>query len=165
MIKYIGFDACETRRTFAGGAAHPKYDIRYPLQEWGWDRERCQLEIALEGLPVPIKSACFFCPAMKLPEIEDLKCSHPDLYDLAIFMETHYRSGKHFRGDDAFTISLKHKETGEKRKIETVAHDKKEARTIAKLQCNGQWKVVGVYPAVPGLGRQFAWSQRFGRKA
>jgi hypothetical protein len=48
------------------------YDYWYPLQDWGWDRERCELEIVAAGLPVPQKSSCFFCPAMKTHEVDAL---------------------------------------------------------------------------------------------
>lgn len=48
------------------------YDYWYPLVEWGWNRERCKEEIAKEGLPVPPKSSCFFCPAMKPWEVDEL---------------------------------------------------------------------------------------------
>lgn len=32
-----------------------------------------------QGLPVPPKSACFFCPAQKPHELEELHRDHPDL--------------------------------------------------------------------------------------
>jgi hypothetical protein len=44
----------------------------YPLQEWGWNRIECMKQIAAVGLPVPPKSSCFFCPAMKAHEVEEL---------------------------------------------------------------------------------------------
>ena len=48
------------------------YEYWYPLQEWGWDREECERQIAAAGLPVPHKSSCFFCPAMKTAEVDAL---------------------------------------------------------------------------------------------
>jgi hypothetical protein len=44
------------------GHEDARYVVRYPLREWGWTRERCVERIAATGLPVPPKSACFFCP-------------------------------------------------------------------------------------------------------
>ena len=85
------------------GTGELLYDVRYPLREWGWDRLRCQQEIAAAGLPVPVKSACFFCPASKKREIRDLPS---DLYDLALDMEANYRGGKHWRGEEASTVGL-----------------------------------------------------------
>lgn len=107
VTKVIGFDASETRRTYAGiGAEADEYDYWYPLQDWGWDRERCKKEIDRAGLPVPIKSACFFCPAMKKPEIHDLRDRDPQQYAAALAMEQGYRTGRHWRGDDASTQGL-----------------------------------------------------------
>ena len=38
--------------------------------DWGWDLERCKQEIADAGLPIPPKSACFFCPNQKPEEVK-----------------------------------------------------------------------------------------------
>lgn len=87
----IGFDAGarELKRTERGKTVWPKgHWNRYPLQEWGWDRAKCVEVIKAEGLPVPIKSACFMCPAAKKHEIVDLAKSHPDLAAKAIELET-----------------------------------------------------------------------------
>src|SRR5262249_35264398 len=35
-------------------------------------RERCKEEIAKAGLPIPVKSACYFCPAMQPYEVAAL---------------------------------------------------------------------------------------------
>jgi hypothetical protein len=59
----------------------------YPLMGWGLDRARCQQVIADAGLPVPVKSSCFFCPAMKKPEILWLREHHPDLLERALEIE------------------------------------------------------------------------------
>lgn len=110
----IGFDATEGHRVKSGGTygikstekKHSKlqkvYSIQYPLREWGWDRDRCKREIDAVGLPVPVKSACFCCPASKRPELYEL-----DLRQLttAVRMETGYRQGKHFRPDST-TVGL-----------------------------------------------------------
>jgi hypothetical protein len=109
VSKAIGFDASprEQKRTYAGvGMEANEYDYWYPLQDWGWDREKCKRVIADAGLPVPVKSACFFCPAMKKHEIVELQEQHPDLYELALTMEDGYRTGKHWRGADASTKGL-----------------------------------------------------------
>lgn len=49
-----------------------KYRAVFPLQEWGWDRARCVAEIKAAGLPVPSKSSCYFCTAMKPWEVVEL---------------------------------------------------------------------------------------------
>lgn len=107
VTKAIGFDASERRRTYAGvGQELDEYSYWYPLQDWGWDRERCKQEIARAGLPVPVKSACFCCPAMKRHEIDDLRRRAPEQYKAALALEERYRTGKHWRGADASTVGL-----------------------------------------------------------
>ena len=77
--KAIGYDdstadkkrSCSADRTFKV-KPDERYDYWYPLQEWGWNRERCIQEIVAAGLPVPLKSSCFYCPNMKAHEIEAL---------------------------------------------------------------------------------------------
>jgi hypothetical protein len=59
----------------------------YPLMEWGYDRERCKQVIADAGLPVPMKSACWFCPASKKQEILWLQQHHPELLERALEIE------------------------------------------------------------------------------
>jgi hypothetical protein len=85
------------------GTGQLMYDVQYPLRAWGWDRSRCEREIQAVGLPVPVKSACFFCPASKKPEILALPS---DLYQLSVDMEENYRRGKHWRGSRATTVGL-----------------------------------------------------------
>lgn len=81
VIKYVGFDAGarDSKRatkqcgTFAIQAdEYLLYSIEFPLQLWGWDRERCKAEIAAAGMPVPPKSSCYFCTAMKTWEVDEL---------------------------------------------------------------------------------------------
>lgn len=97
----IGFDATEDHRTYGDQDADPRYELRYPLRQWGWDRRTCQQVIADAGLPVPVKSACFFCPASKRHEVIELARDEPQLYQLAIAVEQNYRQGKHYQGETA----------------------------------------------------------------
>ena len=131
MTKFIGFDATEDHRCGKAGTYDSRttcascfgkgktktgkdcgpcrgtgdlmYDVRYPLREWGWDRAECKRQIAAAGLPVPVKSACFFCPASKQHEIHELPS---DLHQLSIKMEDNYKEGKHWRGDKSSTVGL-----------------------------------------------------------
>jgi hypothetical protein len=105
VVRAIGFEAGEERRTFAhevleAAGARPGREAWldrhyfahwYPLLEWGHDRERCKGIIAAAGLPVPPKSACFFCPASKKPEIVRLRERHPDLLERALEIERNAR--------------------------------------------------------------------------
>lgn len=96
----VGYDAGsrDSKRAAKGSTEskkHARDAFTYFLQEWGWDRERCKAEIAAAGLPVPEKSSCFFCPAMKKDEIRELAQRHPGLLRRAIRMEQIAREGKH----------------------------------------------------------------------
>ena len=75
--KIIGYDASpkdQKRVTYACNAEveDEHYEYWYALQEWGWDRQRCIDEIVAAGLPVPIKSSCYFCAASQTHEIDAL---------------------------------------------------------------------------------------------
>ena len=98
--KLIGFDATENRRRYGDRGNDPLYQHWYPLMDWQMDREACKRLIADAGLPVPVKSACFFCPASKRPELVELSTRYPDLHGRSLALESRYRNGKHYRGDD-----------------------------------------------------------------
>lgn len=100
LRKLIGFDATEERRRYGDRGDDPRYDYWYPLMDWGLDREACKRLIADTGLPVPVKSACFFCPACKKGELVELAADSPDVHACALALESRYRRGKHFRGED-----------------------------------------------------------------
>ena len=120
VVRAIGFDAGEERRTYAGvvkaigldaGEQHrltwakPKPEEKerkpsreawldekyfvfwYPLFGWGLDRAACERVIRDAGLPVPVKSACFYCPASKKKEIVWLREHHPELLARALAIE------------------------------------------------------------------------------
>ena len=75
VIRYIGYDASPRdgqRYAHAKTIDDPLFDNRYPLREWGWDRTACTNRIIEAGLPVPPKSSCVFCTAMKPDEVRSL---------------------------------------------------------------------------------------------
>ena len=78
----VGYDAGESHRH--GNASEC---VWMPLVEWGWDRSTCIAVIESSGLPVPPKSSCYFCPAMKVREILKLRDEHPALYERACEIE------------------------------------------------------------------------------
>lgn len=91
VVNCVGYDAgprdscrqykAEGKNTLGGSRN------RYPLIEWSWDREECIRQIEAAGLPVPVKSACFHCPASKNWEIEFLAKNEPELARRAIAIE------------------------------------------------------------------------------
>lgn len=124
VVRAIGFDASEERRTYAGvvkaigldaseehrltwSPPSPTADDRrpsreawldqyyfaywYPLMSWGMDRAMCEQSIRAAGLPVPPKSACWFCPASKKAEILWLRDRHPQLLSRALELEENAR--------------------------------------------------------------------------
>ncbi len=173
VIKAIGFDATEDHRTYATAgdkdlcsdpalpAYKDRYEMRYYLREWGMDREACGRTIVKAGLPLPPKSACFFCPAMKEAEIAELRVTDPVQYALAIEMERVYRAGRHFHGDDAWMVSAKHKRTGERVKVELFGRTAQDVRAQFRRSHNDtraphKWQL-SVASAVVGLGRHWTW--------
>ena len=85
ITRAIGFDADEPQR--AREFDDPKFENWYPLLEWDWGRDECIEAIKREGLPLPGKSSCFYCPSSKITEIKWLAAKHPELMDRAIAME------------------------------------------------------------------------------
>jgi hypothetical protein len=84
VLKAIGFDADLRRHRFV---EDERFRYWYPLVQWGYNRQRCQDIIAAAGLPVPMKSACWVCPASKKREIVRLAEHHPDLLERALAIE------------------------------------------------------------------------------
>ncbi len=64
-----------------------KYRYWYPLIDWGWDRADCIRAIESEPLPVPIKSACFFCTSRKAHELDWLIANRPEVFWSAVLLE------------------------------------------------------------------------------
>jgi hypothetical protein len=121
VVRAIGYDAGERRRVVkaigldAGEGVRVRWQSRpaaegqrlsrdqrldrdyfaywYPLFEWGFDRARCVEVIRAARLPVPMKSACFFCPASKKHEILWLRDHHPELLERALAIERNARPG------------------------------------------------------------------------
>jgi hypothetical protein len=101
--KAIGFEDTphEQRRAKKGCATFAvqtdekdKYELWFPLQEWHWDLDRCIREIQAAGLPVPGKSSCFMCAAMKTWEVTELAEVDPDKLRRIVILEARVR-GRH----------------------------------------------------------------------
>ena len=63
------------------------FDWEYPLIDWRWERAECLEALARHEIPNPGKSACFYCPSSRKPEVLDLMRRHPKLYERAVKME------------------------------------------------------------------------------
>ena len=87
LIGYDNSPRDTARRYRAEGKATVGSVNGFPLIAWGWDRAACKSQIVRAGLPLPVKSACFHCPASKPSEIIALRDTTPHLYAKAIQME------------------------------------------------------------------------------
>lgn len=65
----------------------PHEQVVYPLLELGLRRTDCQRIILDAGLPVPPKSACWFCPMKRPAEWHELRRNQPDLFEHACGLE------------------------------------------------------------------------------
>jgi len=64
-----------------------------PLIEMGIDREGCMKIIEDVGLPIPIKSGCYFCPYQAAKSWLSLLKNHPDYFSKA---ETFEKNGRRY---------------------------------------------------------------------
>ena len=90
VINCIGYDAGprdSCRQYKAEGKELDGFKNRFPLIEWGWNRAECERQIVAAGLPVPVKSACFHCPASKKHEIVWLARNVPEQHERALAIE------------------------------------------------------------------------------
>lgn len=105
ILKLIGYDCgpADRRRSGSLSAGSDEFDYAYPLQLLGWERKDCIKAItqALGPAMVPIKSACFYCPASKAWELFWLAAHHPDLMERALHLERTALTGRHSRFDEA----------------------------------------------------------------
>lgn len=101
-VKLIGYDSgpADLRRSKKLMTEDDDFQYRYPLQQLGMARGDCIALIVDEGLPVPIKSACYFCPASQKWELWWLAGAHPELFEKALEMEVTAMTGHHTRFDE-----------------------------------------------------------------
>ena len=103
ILKLIGYDSgrADLRRSKNLATADAVFDYAYPLQIIGWTRADCVKAIVqvLGPAYVPIKSACWFCPASKQWELFWLAAHHPELFERALRLEYNALTGRHSRFD------------------------------------------------------------------
>lgn len=59
----------------------PEFTYEYPLVEKGMSRPDCENFIRSNGLPVPPKSGCHFCPYLNKKQLRLIHDKHPDLWE------------------------------------------------------------------------------------
>jgi hypothetical protein len=138
IVKLIGYDSspADMRRSKkAAKIEDVDFLYSYPLQDLGWTRQDCIARIIEEGMEVPIKSACWFCPASQKWELWWLAGTHPELFMRALEMEHKAMLGKHSRWNK-----------------EDCDYD---GDWEAMCDEKGRWPSKDV---TVGLGRSFAWN-------
>ena len=91
VFQYMGIDYGEAKRM-----KYPKVDYvtnLYPLVDYVIDRDGCIDIVKSAGLPVPVKSGCYFCPFNNAKRWAEIYEAHPDLYEHAMRIE---EGSKHF---------------------------------------------------------------------
>lgn len=138
IVKLIGYDCgrADMRRSRNLPEADADFDYSYPLQILGWDRGACihVITVALGADMVPIKSACFFCPASKIWELYWLAAHHPELLERALLLERNALTGRHSRFSE----------------VEFGASWEELVRSADRFPSSS---------TTVGLGRRFAWNQ------
>jgi hypothetical protein len=89
LVKVIGYDADEEKRVqpyFNDPVENRQYRPWYPLYEARIDRDGCEDLIRSEGLPLPGKSACTFCPNNTREEWVELRETEPEAFAYAVEM-------------------------------------------------------------------------------
>lgn len=123
----IGIDAGEAKR--AKPTDDPDRAKSYPLIDMGINRDGCKKIISDAGLPMPIKSGCWFCPFQRRSQWVKLQEQHPDLFCKAIALESRVNDGRKERGK--FPIYL----TGDDKSIAEVVRAKgQRGRYVANEQ-------------------------------
>lgn len=101
IVKLIGYDSspADIRRSSKVKTEDADFLYRYPLQDADIARPECVKIIQSAGINVPIKSACWFCPASQKWELWWLAGAHPELFLAALDMEWKAMVGRHSRWD------------------------------------------------------------------
>jgi hypothetical protein len=91
VVQYVGIAYDEVHRM--KDSLVPFVTNCYPLVDKKLGRQGCIEVIQKAGLPLPVKSGCFFCPFNSLDRWQWLLTEHPDLFERAVALEEH---SKHF---------------------------------------------------------------------
>lgn len=138
ILKLIGYDCgkADMRRSAGLKESDADFDYAYPLQIVRWNRHDCVRAIAqVMGTEyVPLKSACFFCPASKVWELFWLAAEHPEMLEAALHLERVALTGRHSRFNE----------------LEFGASWEELVRNAESFPSSN---------TTVGLGRSFAWNQ------
>lgn len=85
--------------------AEPHEQIEYPLLDLGIRRHEIPAIISEAGLPVPPKSACFFCPLRGAQAWMGMRASEPNLFHKAAALERMLNARRRLLGRDEVYLS------------------------------------------------------------
>lgn len=80
----ISLDEMQRARLASG---EPTQQVEYPLIRMRLDRDACTRIIRGAGLPVPPKSACWFCPYKTGRRWQEMRDTTPDIFSKAVALE------------------------------------------------------------------------------
>jgi len=84
----LGISVDEIERAKPGIPAQQPWTTRtFPLLDLGLSRRDCRKLIDTAGLPVPPKSACWFCPYSSTTQWRDRRQRTPELFESAVDLE------------------------------------------------------------------------------
>lgn len=95
----IGISTDEIQRLH-NKKAKPYEQPYYPLIEMGMSRMDCMNRIQAEGLPIPPKSACYFCPFHRPAAWAEMRRDQPELFGKAADLEDLLNSRRDELGKD-----------------------------------------------------------------
>jgi 3'-phosphoadenosine 5'-phosphosulfate sulfotransferase (PAPS reductase)/FAD synthetase len=107
----IGFSTDEAHR--AKMSTENGIENRFPLLELEIDRDGCKQIIKDYGLPVPIKSGCWFCPFQRIGQWKKLRRIHPELFCKAQQLENNQIQARKKRGLGPLLLASKTKRLGD----------------------------------------------------
>lgn len=93
----ITLDEWERMRTDSGEALQR---LEYPLINLRLTRDACAAIITREGLPMPPKSSCYFCPFHRPSTWMRMRLEQPDLFEKAADLETLLNERRQMLGKD-----------------------------------------------------------------
>jgi hypothetical protein len=98
FVSLVGFSIDEAHRANKSKASAWEV-IEYPLLDLGLSRNDCENIICGAGLPVPPKSACWFCPWKTIEGWRRMKADEPELFAKAVDLEAQLSAKSQGKGN------------------------------------------------------------------
>lgn len=95
----LGISADEAHRARTDSGI-PWQTLEYPLLDLRLTRRDCERIIRDAGMPVPPKSACWFCPFQRAREWQDMARTEPELFEKACQLEQRLNEKRDAIGKD-----------------------------------------------------------------